>query len=92
MTPISLFLNPATSRTVLPILLVLDQESRCTAGIYLAQPGVGSCDVMSWDHRPSHGKLSQLAAFQADGPECGTPEWSTSLKSCLSIAYCYYIF
>ncbi len=46
---------------------------QCTAGLYLAWVCVRSCDLKSCAHCPSHCKLSQLAAFQWDGPEWSTP-------------------
>ncbi len=52
---------------------VWDQESQCTAGLYLAQPCVGSCDVRPYVCCPSHFKLSQLGAFLGDRLEWSTP-------------------
>jgi hypothetical protein len=45
------------------------KASFCTAGLYLASPCVGSCEVKLCAYCPRHCKLSQLAAFRGDGPE-----------------------
>jgi hypothetical protein len=45
----------------------------CTAGPYLAQLCMRSCDVESCAFCTSHCKLSQLSSFQGHGPEWSTP-------------------
>ncbi len=78
--------KPYINQSARPVVY-RSKRSRCTVGLYSAQPCVKTREVELCAHCLVHCKLSQLAPFQWDRPEWRSHQEDSTVKSNLDPAY-----